>query len=124
MYLDNSGFIRIFAAELILNDKYMDKKIISILKTLYEVVRAEENGSAEHICEYFDSESLEEILKENGVQVGSNLTDDEIDEAIDDFLSETGMKFFERSKVVAWLEKTDLNSDAKNKFLRKIIRII
>jgi hypothetical protein len=34
------------------------------------------------------------------------------------------MKFFERSKVVAWLEKTDLNSDAKNKFLRKIIKVI
>ena len=102
----------------------MDKKIIGILKTLYQVVRAEENGSAEHICEHFDSESLEKILKENGVQVGSNLTDDEIDEAINDFLSETRMKFFERSKVVAWLEKTDLNSDAKNKFLRKIIKII
>lgn len=102
----------------------MYKKVISILKTLYEVVRAEENGSAEHICEYFDSESLEKILKENGVQVGSNLTDDEIDEAINDFLSETGMKFFERSKVMAWLNGTDLNDDAKNKFLRKIIRII
>jgi hypothetical protein len=102
----------------------MDKKIIGILKTLYQVVRAEENGSTEHICEYFNSESLEKILKENGVQVGSNLTDDEIDEAINDFLSETGMKFFERSKVVAWLEKTDLNSDAKNKFLRKIIKVI
>jgi hypothetical protein len=102
----------------------MDKKIICILKTLYQVVRAEENGSTEHICEYFDSEELEKILKENGVQVGSNLTDDEIDEAINDFLSETGMKFFERSKVVAWLEKTDLNADAKEKFLKKIIRII
>ena len=120
----NSKFFRIFAVELVLNDKHMDKKIIGILKTLYQVVRAEENGSTEHICEYFNSESLEKILKENGVQVGSNLTDDEIDEAINDFLSETGMKFFERSKVVAWLEKTDLNSDAKNKFLRKIIRII
>ena len=117
----NSKFFRIFAVELVLNDKHMDKKIIGILKTLYQVVRAEENGSTEHICEYFNSESLEKILKENGVQVGSNLTDDE---AINDFVSETGMKFFERSKVVAWLEKTDLNSDAKNKFLRKIIRII
>jgi len=122
--LDNSEFFRIFVAELILNDKNMDKKVISILKTLYEVVRAEENGSAEHICEYFDSESLEKILKENGVQVGSNLTDDEIDEAINDFLSETGMKFFERSKVMAWLNGTDLNDDAKNKFIQKLTRII
>jgi hypothetical protein len=122
--LVNPIFFRIFTAELILNDKNMDKKIIGILKTLYQIVRAEENGSAEHICEYFDSESLEKILKENGVQVGSNLTDDEIDEAINDFLSETGMKFFERSKVVAWLEKTDLNSDAKNKFIQKLTRII
>jgi hypothetical protein len=102
----------------------MDKKVISILKTLYEVVRAEENGSAEHICEYFDSESLEKILKENGVQVGSNLTDDEIDEAINDFLSETGMKFFERSKVTAWLNGTDLNDDAKEKFIQKLIRFV
>jgi hypothetical protein len=102
----------------------MDKKIISILKTLYQVVRAEENGSAEHICEYFDSESLEKILKENGIQVGSNLTDDEIDEAIDDFLSETGMKFFERSKVMAWLNGTDLNDDAKEKFIQKLIRFV
>jgi hypothetical protein len=102
----------------------MDKKVISILKTLYEVVRAEENGSAEHICEYFDSESLEKILKENGVQVGSNLTDDEIDEAINDFLSETGMKFFERSKVMAWLNGTDLNDDAKEKFIQKLIRFV
>ena len=102
----------------------MDKKIISILKTLYKVVRAEENGSAEHICEYFDSESLEKILRENGVQVGSNLTDDEIDEAINDFLSETGMKFFERSKVMKWLNDTDLNDDAKAKFIQKLTRII
>ncbi len=98
----------------------MDKKIISILKTLYQVVRAEENGSAEHICEYFDSESLEKILKENGVQVGSNLTDNEIDEAINNFLSETGMKFFERSKVMAWINGTDLNDDAKTKFIQKL----
>jgi hypothetical protein len=102
----------------------MDKKVISILKTLYKVVRAEENGSAEHICEYFDSEELEKILKENGVRVGSNLTDDEIDEAINDFLSETGIKFFERSKVIKWLEKTDLNADAKEKFIQKLTRII
>jgi len=102
----------------------MDKKVISILKTLYKVVRAEENGSAEHICEYFDSESLEKILRENGVQVGSNLTDDEIDEAINDFLSETGMKFFERSKVMVWLNDTDLNDDAKEKFIQRLTRII
>jgi hypothetical protein len=102
----------------------MDKKIICILETLYQVVRAEENGSAEHICEYFDSESLEKILKENGIQVGSNLTDDEIDEAINDFLSETGMKFFERSKVMEWLKNTDLNVDAKEKFIQKLTRII
>ena len=120
----NSEFFPIFVAELILNNKNMDKKVISILKTLYQVVRAEENGSAEHICEYFDSETLEKVLKENGVQVGSNLIDDEIDEAINDFLSETGIKFFERSKVMKWLEKTDLNADAKEKFLKKIIRII
>ena len=122
--MTNSEFFPIFAAGLILNNKNMDKKVISILKTLYQVVRAEENGSAEHICEYFDSETLEKILKENGVQVGSNLIDDEIDEAINDFLSETGIKFFERSKVMKWLEKTDLNADAKEKFLKKIIRII
>ena len=102
----------------------MDKKIIGILKTLYKVVRAEENGSTEHICEYFDSESLEKILNENGVQVGSNLTDNEIDEAINDFLSETGMKFFERSKVMTWLNDTDLNNDAKAKFIQKLTRII
>ena len=102
----------------------MDKKIIGILKTLYKVVRAEENGSAEHICEYFDSEELEKILKENGVQVGSNLTDDEIDEAIEDFLDETGIKFFERSKVMEWLKNTDLNADAKEKFIQKLTRII
>ena len=111
-------FFRIFVAELILNDKNMDKKVISILKTLYQVVRAE------HICEYFDSETLEKVLKENGVQVGSNLTDAEIDEAIEDFLSETGIKFFERSKVIKWLEKTDLNADAKEKFIQKLTRII
>lgn len=102
----------------------MDKKIIDILKTLYQVVHAEENGSAEHICEYFDSEELEKILNENGVQVGSNLTDSEIDEAIKDFLSETRMKFFERSKVMAWLNDTDLNDDAKAKFIQKLTRII
>ena len=102
----------------------MDKKIIDILKTLYQVVRAEENGSAEHICEYFNSEELEKILNENGVQVGSNLTDSEIDEAIKDFLSETRMKFFERSKVMAWLNDTDLNDDAKAKFIQKLTRII
>lgn len=102
----------------------MDKKIIGILKTLYQVVRAEENGSAEHICEYFNSEELEKILNENGVQVGSNLTDSEIDEAIKDFLSETRMKFFERSKVMAWLNDTDLNDDAKAKFIQKLTRII
>ena len=102
----------------------MDKKIIDILKTLYQVVRAEENGSAEHICEYFDSEELEKILNKNGVQVGSNLTDSEIDEAIKDFLSKTRMKFFERSKVMAWLNDTDLNDDAKAKFIQKLTRII
>ena len=102
----------------------MDKKIIDILKTLYQVVRAEENGSAEHICEYFDSEEIEKILNENGVQVGSKLTDSEIDEAIKDFLSETRMKFFERSKVMAWLNDTDLNDDAKAKFIQKLTRII
>lgn len=47
----------------------MDKRIISILKTLYEVVREEENGSAEHICEYFSSKNLEKILNENGIQI-------------------------------------------------------
>lgn len=120
----NSVFFLIFATELILNDKNMDKKIISILKTLYKVVRAEEDGSAEHICEYFDSESLEKILKENGVQVGSNLTDAEIDEAINDFLKETGIKFFERSKVMEWLKNTDLNADAKEKFIQRLTRII
>ena len=102
----------------------MDKKIINILKILYRVVRAEENVSAEHICEYFDSISLEKILKENGVQVGSNLTDAEIDEAINDFLKETRMKFFERSKVMEWLKNTDLNADAKEKFIQRLTRII
>jgi hypothetical protein len=91
---------------------------------LHKVVRAEENGSAEHICEYFSSEEIEKILKENGVQVGSNLTDGEIDEAIKDFLEETKMKFFEHSKVVAWLDDTDMNNDAKDKFIEKLMSII
>lgn len=120
----NLEFFLIFAEELILNDKNMDKKIIGILKTLYKVVRADENGSAEHICEYFDSKTMEKILKENGVQVGSNLTDAEIDEAINDFLKETGIKFFERSKVMEWLKNTDLNADAKEKFIQRLTRII
>jgi hypothetical protein len=102
----------------------MDKKIINILTRLYNLVRAEENGSAEHICEYFSSEEIEKILKENGVQVGSNLTDGEIDEAIKDFLEETKMKFFEHSKVVAWLDDTDMNNDAKDKFIEKLMSII
>jgi hypothetical protein len=102
----------------------MDKEIITILTKLYDVVKAEENGSAEHVSEYFSSEELENILKKNGVQVGSNLEDNEIDEAIEDFLEETKMKFFERSKVVAWLDKTDLNNDAREKFIDKLSRII
>ena len=101
----------------------MDKKITKILTTLYRVVRAEENGSAEHICEHFSSEEIEKILKENGVQVGSNLTDGEIDEAIKDFLEETKMKFFERSKVVAWLDNTDINEDGKDKFIEKLMSV-
>lgn len=102
----------------------MDKEIITVLTTLYDVVKAEENGSAEHICEHFSSKEIENILKKNGVQVGSNLEDNEIDEAIEDFLEETKMKFFERSKVVAWLDKTDLNDDAREKFIDKLSRII
>ena len=102
----------------------MDKKITKILTTLYRLVRAEENGSAEHICEYFSSEEIEEILKENGIQAGSNLTDKEIDEAIKDFLEETKMKFFERSKVVAWLDDSDLNDNAREKFIDKLMSII
>lgn len=47
----------------------MDKRIISVLKTLYEVVREEENGCAEHICEYFSSKNLKKILNENDIQV-------------------------------------------------------
>lgn len=47
----------------------MDERIISILKTLYEVVRNEENGSAEYISEYFSSKKLETILNENGIQI-------------------------------------------------------
>lgn len=102
----------------------MDKEIITVLTTLYDVVKAEENGSAEHICEHFSSKEIENILKKNGVQVGSNLEDNEIDEAIEDFLEETKMKFFERSKVVAWLDKTDLNDDAREKFIGKLSKII
>lgn len=102
----------------------MDKEIITVLTTLYDVVKAEENGSAEHICEHFSSKEIENILKKNGVQVGSNLEDNEIDEAIEDFLEETKMKFFERSKVVAWLDETDLNDDAREKFIDKLSRII
>lgn len=102
----------------------MDKEIITVLTTLYDVVKAEENGSAEHICEHFSSKEIENILKKNGVQVGSNLEDNEINEAIEDFLEETKMKFFERSKVVAWLDKTDLNDDAREKFIGKLSKII
>lgn len=102
----------------------MDKEIITVLTTLYDVVKAEENGSAEHICEHFSSKEIENILKKNGVQVGSNLEDNEIDEAIEDFLEKTKMKFFERSKVVAWLDKTDLNDDAREKFIGKLSKII
>jgi hypothetical protein len=34
------------------------------------------------------------------------------------------MKFFERSKVVAWLDDTDMNNDAKDKFIKKLMSII
>lgn len=102
----------------------MNQEIIKILTTLHEVVRSEEQGCTEHICEYFSSDELEEVLKRNGIQVGSNLKDSEIDEAIEDFLKEKGTKFFKHSEVAEWLEKTDMNEEAKKKFIEKLNEII
>ncbi len=102
----------------------MNQEIIDILTTLYKVVRSEEQGCTEHICEYFSSDELEDIFKENNIQVGSNLEDSEIDEAIEDFLKEKGTKFSKCSEAAEWLEKTDMNEEAKKKFIEKLNEII
>jgi uncharacterized membrane protein YheB (UPF0754 family) len=96
----------------------MDKKVIELLKKLHNVILLEENGSSEHISEYFSSKEIENILKELGVKVKSNLKNSEIDEAISDFLRES--KEITMSWANEWLEKTDLNSVAKKKFIRKL----
>lgn len=102
----------------------MDKEIIEILSTLYNIVKSEEKGNTERVGKYFSSKELEKVLKKNAIQFVSNLENEEIDEAIKDFLRETKIKSFVYSDVEAWLKKTDLNKVARITFIRKLRRMI
>ena len=100
-------------------NKKQEKKVAVILLKLYDVVLAEESGSAEHICEYFDSEELEELIKELNIKIPSNLDDDEIEEAVDDFIDDfewSDMSDYDEDEVKDWLDDTDLNKPAREKF--------
>ena len=54
----------------------MNEKVISILRRVYNCAVAEEDGSAEHITEWVDSDEIREVLKEAGVDV-SDLNEDD-----------------------------------------------
>jgi len=100
-------------------NKKQEKKVATVLLKLYDIVLAEEQGSAEHICEYFDSESIEELINELKINIPSNLDDDEIEEAVDDFLDDYGwsdMSDYDEDDVKGWLADTGLNKTAREKF--------
>ena len=96
----------------------MNKKIVEVLEKLHSVILSEEEGNSVHISEYFSSKEIEDILSELGVKLKSNLKNSEINEAISDFLGEA--KVITMDGANKWLEKTDLNSSAKKKFIRKL----
>jgi signal recognition particle receptor subunit beta len=100
-------------------NKKQEKKVAVILLKLYDIVLAEECGSAEHICEYFDSEELEELIKELKIKIPSNLSNNEIEEAVDDCIDDlgwSGMDDYDEDEVKEWLDDTDLNKTAREKF--------
>lgn len=96
--------------------KKTEEKVISILKNLYNVVLAEENGSAEHVCEWFDSEEIESLIEEVGGKIQSNLTEHEIEEVVDDFISDYDVTCYNEGQASKFVNGTDLNKAAKEQF--------
>jgi len=101
----------------------MNEKVIDILRRLYEVVLAEENGSAEHVCEWFSSEDLEELFSELNIDIPSNLEEDEIEEAVDDFIDEFGWESiddYNEEEAKEWLSEIGANEAAREKIITAI----
>jgi hypothetical protein len=95
----------------------MNKKVIKILEKLYNVVVAEEAGSAEHITESISSTELEEVFDELGVEIKSNFSNDELDEIVDDIISGEDLETFDENVINEILDDSDLNKTARKKAL-------
>jgi hypothetical protein len=96
----------------------MNKKVIKILEKLYNVVVAEEAGSAEHITEHISSTELEEVFDELGVEIKSNFSNKELDEIVDDIISDEDLETFDENVINEILEDSDLNRTARKKALK------
>ena len=105
-------------------NKKQEKKVATVLLKLYDIVLTEERGSAEHICEYFDSENLEELINELGIKIQPSLEPCEIEEAVDDFLEEydwTEMCHFDETEALDWAyENSSMNKADKELFIEEI----
>jgi hypothetical protein len=105
-------------------NKKQEKKVATVLLKLYDIVLAEEQGSAEHICEYFDSEELEELINEIGIKIKPSLEDCEIEEAVDDFLDEYEWVLkchFDEEEALDWAsENTSMNKADKELFIEEL----
>jgi hypothetical protein len=96
----------------------MNKKVIKILEKLYNVVVAEEAGSAEHITEHISSTELEEVFDELGVEIKSNFSNKELDEIVDDIIFGEDLETFDENVINEILEDSDLNRTARKKALK------
>ena len=105
-------------------NKKQEKKVATVLLKLYDIVLAEESGGDEHICEYFDSENLEELINELGIKIQPSLEPCEIEEAVDDFLEEydwTEMCHFDEEEALDWAyENSSMNKADKELFIEEI----
>ncbi len=105
------------------NNNKIDRAI-DVLRTLHKVVLAEENGSAEHVSEYFSSKEISRVINELGGCIKSNLSNAEIEEAVNDFVSENKGKTLEELLKISkgWVADSDLNKAARSGFYNRLMK--
>ena len=102
-------------------NKKQEKKVSKILTKLYDLVLAEESGSAEHICEWFSSKDIEKLIEELNIEIKSNLTKGEIEEVVDGYFDEEEPDTFDFDALNLWIDyNTDCNKAARAKVIEEV----
>ena len=99
----------------------LNDKLVEVLQELYNCVYSEECGNNVRISDSFSSKELKKLYKEAKIPPVSNLTENEMEGAIREFLFDNpNIKAFDIKIVNTWLRETDLNGTAKRIFRNKL----